>query len=218
MAEIWKTLQLGVHASHDMLQHHKPLHNSTMFGYLSGLTIWAGFCLGKSSSMLQIFDSKCLDYIRQKAKIFSKFVQTIIWVCHIYSGVLDHITWYLTILTWSATYLRTSEGVEAVLVVWLYLVCFLDSLAVISIAWFPASSAFLPNLPVSCGDGCVIQYLAANQNNLLECTWALAPSRPQYSIQHPDWAKRDSLEEAKTQGGGLMGGLTGLNFFSDLNF
>ena len=48
------------------------------------------------------------------------------------------------------------RGSEDVVVVWLCLVCFLDRLchfAVISIACLLASSAFLLNLPIPCGDG-----------------------------------------------------------------
>ena len=66
----------------------EPLHYLAMFGHPSGLTIWAGFCSDNPSGMLWIFDQKCSDYIRQKAKNFSKSVWTIIWVRHLYSGVL----------------------------------------------------------------------------------------------------------------------------------
>ena len=66
----------------------EPLHYLAMFGHPSGLTIWAGFCSDNPSGMLWIFDQKCSDYIRQKAKNFSKSVRTIIWVRHLYSGVL----------------------------------------------------------------------------------------------------------------------------------
>ena len=66
----------------------EPLHYLAMFGHPSGLTIGAGFCSDNPSGMLWIFDQKCSDYIRQKAKNFSKSVRTIIWVRHLYSGVL----------------------------------------------------------------------------------------------------------------------------------
>jgi hypothetical protein len=59
-----------------------------MYGHPSGHTIWAEFCSDTPSAMSWIFDQKCSDYIRQKAKNFSKSVRTIIWVRHLYSGVL----------------------------------------------------------------------------------------------------------------------------------
>ena len=83
------------------------------------------------------------------------------------------------------------EAEEVEEVVWPCLACSFDRLCHLVVAIIIPPHAFLPFLPdptVPCGNGCTIQLLSANQNNPLECTWAPAPSRPQYSIQHPDWA------------------------------
>src|ERR1700735_3595899 len=71
-----------------MTQLSQPLHHWIMFGQLSGVLIVPRLCMDNPLGILQHFDQKCSNYIRQKPKNFSKSVQTTIRVCHLYSGVL----------------------------------------------------------------------------------------------------------------------------------
>jgi hypothetical protein len=78
--------------THSTLPPHKLLHHGMMFGWSSGSLIFPQFYMDKPSGMLWHFDQKCSDCIRQKAKNFSKSVRTVIWVCHLYLGVLGFLT------------------------------------------------------------------------------------------------------------------------------